>query len=416
MEKISSILSGVICPAFLIAFGIYFGVRLRFFYLVRPRKTLASVKRSMGRGFSSLATALAGTLGVGNMAGVATAISVGGSGALAWMEIGALCAMGVKYVEVRLAMETRVKGAEGYRGGAWYYIRKISPAAASFFALLCIGNSYLTGGIVQVKAAASAVDIPPLWVGIGIGSAALWIACGGGKRISRVCSLAIPLLCGVYLAVCLYIIIKNRGIVPQIALLSIKNAFSIKSVGGGLSGFAVMQSMRYGICRGIFSNEAGCGTSPTAHAMADTEDIHGQGCLGILEVFIDTTLLCTVTGLVILISGETGDDGIGVTLRAFSLLAGEAVGGIIAASVVLFAFSTVICQASYGLFAVEYLTESKIGEAAYLLGILISCIVGAVISEDIMWEIADTVISLMTVINISFLVLLTAPKGVFSRF
>ncbi len=410
MEKINSILSGVICPAFLIVFGIYFGVKLRFFYLVRPKKTLLSVKRSMGRGFSSLATALAGTLGVGNMAGVATAISMGGPGALVWMEIGAFCAMGVKYVEVRLAMETRQKSTEGYRGGAWYYIRKISPAAATLFALLCIGNSYLTGSIVQVKAAASAVDIPPLWVGVGIGAAALWIACGGGKRISRVCSLGVPLLCGVYLAVCLYIIIKNRGIVPQIALTSIKNAFSIESATGGLSGYAVMQSMRYGICRGIFSNEAGCGTSPAAHAMADTEDSHGQGCLGIFEVFIDTTLLCTVTGLVILISGETGSDGIGVTLRSFSLLAGETVGRIIAVSVVLFAFSTVISQASYGLFALSYLTESKIGEGAYLLGILISCIVGSVISEGVMWEIADTVISLMTVINISFLVLITRAK------
>lgn len=407
MEKISSILSGIICPVFLIFAGLYFGWRLRFFYVFHPIKTLKSVKGALKKGFSSLACALAGTLGVGNMAGVATAVYMGGPGALVWMEIGALCAMAVKYMEVRLAMETRV----GRRGGAWNYIKKISAPAASLFALLCIGNSYLTGNIVQVKAAASALPFPPIWVGIAMGCFALFVAAGGGKRISGFCSAAIPFLCALYLGLCLYIIIAHRRMLPQIAMDAIKDAFSVRSAAGGLGGFAVMRAMRYGICRGIFSNEAGCGTSPTAHAMAETDDAHGQSCLGIFEVFIDTTVLCTVGGLVILISGENGPDGIGVTLRAFSALGGELMGKIIAFSIVMFAFSTVISQASYGLAAVSYLTKSGAGEIIYLLGILVSCIIGSVISEGLMWQIADVVLSLMTVINIWYILRIKKPHG-----
>lgn len=410
MENISSILSGIICPAFLIFAGIYFSIKLKFFFVLHPLKTLKSVKSALKNGFSSLACALAGTLGVGNMAGVATAIHMGGAGALVWMEIGALCAMSVKYMEVHLAMETRIRTAAGYTGGAWNYIKKISAPAASFFALLCIGNSYLTGNIVQVKAAASALPVSPLYVGIVMGGFALFVAAGGGKRICGFCSGAIPFLCALYLGLCLYIIIINRGMLPQIAMEAIKEAFSVRSAAGGLGGFAMMQAMRYGICRGIFSNEAGCGTSPTAHAMAETEDAHGQSCLGILEVFIDTTLLCTVGGLVILISGVKGADGIGVTLRAFSSLGGELVGKIIAVSIVMFAFSTVISQASYGLAAVSYLTKSGAGEIVYLLGILVSCIIGSVISEGLMWEIADVVLSLMTVINIWYIFRIACGK------
>ena len=410
MDKISYVLSGIICPVFLVIFGVYFGIRLKFFYILHPVKTLFGAGKAVRKGFSSLACALAGTLGVGNIAGVATALYMGGSGALVWMEIGALCAMSVKYIEVRLAMETRVKTGGGYVGGAWYYIRKISPFAASAFAVLCIGNSLLTGNIVQVKAAAEAVKIPPIIVGAVMGAAALWVAAGGGKRIRDVCTFFIPVLCFIYLGVSLYIIVSHSKIVPQIAMDMIKNAFSLKSAGGGLAGFGVSRCVRYGICRGIFSNEAGCGTSPTAHVATECEDVHGQSCLGILEVFIDTTVLCTVTGFVILISGERGPDGIGTALRAFSALAGDVAGKIIAVSVVLFAFSTVICQASYGLSAVSYLSRGKVGETVYLFAILISCLVGSVIGEGIMWEIADILVSLMTVINIWYLLRLYGKR------
>ena len=410
MEILNSVISGVVCPVVLLFFGIIFAVRLRFFYVLHPMKTLSGVCANAKNGFASLACALAGTLGVGNMAGVATALSMGGPGALVWMELGAFAAMGVKYMEVRLAMDTRVPTAEGYAGGAWFYIKKLSPSLASFFAVLCIINSYLTGNVVQVKAAASAFDVPPLFVGITVGVAALITASGGGRRILRACTCIIPVLCAVYLIASLYIIVKNGEKVPQIAVDAVKSAFSIRSAAGGALGLGVTRAMRYGITRGIFSNEAGCGTSPTAHAMSNSTDAHGQGCLGILEVFIDTTVLCTVTGLVILISGESGEDGIGVTLRAFTALAGEGVGRVIALSVVLFAFSTVICQASYGLGAVDYISRGRAGEILYLLGILLCCIAGSVIPEGFMWQIADLVISLMTVINTIVVYILTRQK------
>ncbi len=409
MEAVNSILSGVLLPALLILCGIWFGIKLRFFYVLHPIKLTRRLFEASDTGgtspFRALTVALAGTLGVGNMAGVATAITAGGAGALFWMWLSAICAMSIKYIEVCLALETRKKANGRWRGGAMYYIKEIfngrlGSFLSSLFALLCIGNSLLTGNIVQVNSAASAISAPPLAIGAAIGIIGMLIATGGGKRISDTTLFLIPLLSISYIIICLAVIFNNIDRIPQILEKIATDAFSLRSASGGIMGFTMLRAVRYGVTRGIFSNEAGCGTSPTAHAEADARSPHHQGCFGIFEVFADTIVLCTMTGFVILLAGESHLDGIPLTLYAFGTLAGEWAKRLVALSVMLFALATVISQASYGLSALSFLSRSNKTKALYLSLIPVSSIIGAVISSDAMWQIADLVISVMTAINL----------------
>ena len=409
MEEINSVLSGILLPTLLIICGIWFGARLRFFYIFHPIKLAKCLGETSGEGgvspFRALTVALAGTLGVGNMAGVATAIVAGGAGALFWMWISALCAMSIKYMEVKLAIETREKQADGWRGGAMYYIRKIfggrlGKALASFFALMCAANSLLTGNIVQVNSACAAIEMDSIYVGLITGIVSMWIAAGGGRRISGATVAIIPILSAVYMMICLAVIFNNIERIPQVLGRVISEAFSFRCVSGGISGFVTVRAMRFGVTRGIFSNEAGCGTSPTAHAQANTKSPHHQGCFGIFEVFADTIVLCTMTGLVILLCGEISLDGIPLTLYAFRTLAGAWAERIIAASIVLFAFATVIGQASYGLVSLDFLRGGRRARTVYLLLIPASTILGAIISAEFMWQIADLIVSVMTIVNV----------------
>ncbi len=409
MEQVNAILSGIILPIILIICGIWFGIKLRFFYIFHPAKLCKCLLEPSGKEgispFRALTVALAGTLGVGNMAGVATAISAGGAGALFWMWISALCAMSIKYIEVYLAVETRERKLSQWRGGAMYYIGNIfsgrgGKVCAAFFAFLCVANSLLTGNIVQVNAACAAIELDGVYLGVAIGILGMWLAMGGGKRISGATVAIIPVLSAVYMIICLAVIFNNIESIGQILHNIISEAFSFKSVSGGVGGFVIMRAIRFGVTRGIFSNEAGCGTSPTAHAQAEAKSSHHQGCFGIFEVFADTIVLCTMTGFVILLCGETELDGIPLTLYAFRALAGEWAEKIIAISVLLFAFATVIGQASYGLVAVEYLTCGKWGKRLYLFMIPVCSVSGAIISAELMWQTADFIVSLMTVINV----------------
>lgn len=409
MESINSILSGFLLPLLLIICGIWFGIKLRFFYIFHPLKLTKCLFEASDEGgvspFRALSVALAGTLGVGNMAGVTTAIVAGGAGALFWMWISAACAMSIKYMEVKLAVKTREKRSDGWHGGAMYYIKSIfggktGKTLGAFFAVMCAVNSLITGNIVQVNSACAAIDIKPVYTGFAIGFVAIWIAAGGGKRISSATATIIPLLSAVYMIICLAIIFNNIERIPKIFQNIISEAFSFRSVSGGLGGFTMVRAMRFGVTRGIFSNEAGCGTSPTAHAQADTKSSHHQGCFGIFEVFADTIVLCTMTGLVILLCKNNYLDGIPLTLYAFRTLAGAWAEKIISVSVVLFAFATVIGQASYGLVSLDFLGGKNKLRLCYLAFIPFCSLVGAMINADTMWQIADLIVSVMTIVNV----------------
>ncbi len=423
-------LSGVALPLVLLVAGFLFGGRLGFFWFRHPVRTLRLLGESAGEGgtspFAALTVALAGTLGVGNIVGVATAITAGGAGAVFWMVLGALVAMPVKYAEVALAVRFRRQRREGnkttYYGGAMYYIRDgltecfpspLGRRTATFlggvFALLCIGNALLTGNVVQVHAAASSVDIPPLLFGGVFALAVLLTAGGGMRRFSRITVLLIPLLACLYILLCLVLLFLYRAEIPAVLSWIFREAFGFSAVGGGVLGLSVRRAVRFGITRGIFSNEAGCGTAPTAHASADAKSPHHQGCLGLFEVFADTVVLCSLTALVLLLYGEEGGaDGMALSLRAFTGLFGVfggpgvslAVGVFLRVSVVLFAYATVVCQNCYGVEAVRYFLPGKWARRAYTALSVGAIFLGALISPGPLWQAADWFVSLMTVLNV----------------
>lgn len=419
LEKINSVLSGVALPVMLLGCGIYFSFSLRMFFIAHPIKFIKDLKCAAANGgtspFKAMSLALAGTLGVGNISGVATAITAGGAGAIFWMWASALLAMSVKYAEVVLAIRYRQFDDGKYHGGAMYYIRdgfkksKWGWGAGAVFAALCLLNSQMTGNVVQINAAADAAKpIPPIAVGIVLASLTCIIAFGGAKRISSFTVALIPVLSVAYIAISSYIIFTNADLMPKVFSEILKSAFNFRAAAGGVAGFAVNAAIRFGVTRGIFSNEAGCGTAPTAHASANVRSPHHQGCFGIFEVFADTILLCSMTAFVILIAklrGYCGGlDGISLSVEAYSSLAGGWAGHVIAISVILFAFATLICQSYYGLEALGYFTQSPSAKRAMLICSAVITVLGSVISAELTWQIADLTVALMTIINCAVLV------------
>lgn len=417
-EKLNSFLSGSVLPVLLIGAGVYFAVRLRFFFLVHPIKYIKDLFSASGGGgtspFKALTVALAGTLGVGNISGVATAIASGGAGAVFWMWISAFAAMSVKYAEVALAVKYRKTRFAGGRcehyGGAPVYIaeglplyigRKSAVALSVFFSLLLVSNSLVTGNIVQVNAASSvSSEIPKIAVGIVFALLVAVVASGGMKRVGDFTSAVIPVLSVTYFLLSLYIIISNAPAVPRVFGRIFSEALSLRSCVGGAAGYGVMRAVRFGVTRGVFSNEAGCGTAPTAHAAADTKSPHHQGCFGIFEVFCDTVVLCSVTAIVILLAGESGKEAIPLVAASYGKFTGKAGEIFILASVAVFALATVICQSYYGVEALSFVTKGKrCAKTVYIMFASACAILGSVMSSSLMWQIADLQISVMTIIN-----------------
>lgn len=417
MEQINSVLSGAVMPAVLLLAGIIFAARLRFFFILHPIKYCRTLREAAsGEGISpvrALTQALAGTLGVGNMAGVATAICAGGPGSVIWMLLSALIGMSVKYTEVALGVIHRRKSSEGYYGGAMYYIKdifgrffpKASAAMGGAFALFCIVNSLITGNIVQMKAAAEVYpSFPPVILGGIVAAAAFAVACGKASKVSGVTLFLIPFLSAGYMTVSLAVIFSNMERLPAVFEDMLRCAFSLKAAAGGTGGYVITRALRFGVTRGIFSNEAGLGSSPSAHSCADTKSPHHQGCFGIFEVFADTVVLCTMTALVILLSDGVGKyDGIPLTLYAYRTLAGPVAGGFIGFSVILFAFATVICSMQYGKVAIGYLFRGKCAYYVYFFLCSAATVTGSVIDGAFMWQTADMCVSLMTAVNVSSL-------------
>jgi AGCS family alanine or glycine:cation symporter len=227
----------------------------------------------------------------------------------------------------------------------------------------------------------------------------------GGKGISRVCSFLIPILTISYIIISLYIICSKIELVPDILRDIFKEAFSPRSAVSGFLGYGIMSAMRYGTTRGLLSNEAGCGTSPCAHAQSPN-DAHAQGCFGILEVFIDTSLLCTLTALVILLHGKRCENAMELVLNAFSSSLGVWGGYFIFASCLLFAFATVICQYFYGKSSLEFISRKKFLSILYSVIFILVSFISPFISLGVMWQISDLIIAIMAIFNLVFLVIL----------
>jgi len=413
LEFLNRYLCGIILPVMLILVGIYYAFRLKFFYILHPIRLVRDMARG---GFKSLSVALAGTLGVGNIVGVASALISGGAGAIFWMWVSAFIAMSLKYCEVCLAMKyRRVKNNGEHYGGAPYYIRdglkkkyglKLARLFSVIFALLCTVNSLTTGNLVQINAVSNLTSFPKIYVGIFFAVLILFIILGGIKRISSFSSILIPILSVFYVVMSIYIVFSNLSQIPSVFALIFKEAFSVKSAASGFCGYGIMSAIRFGVSRGLLSNEAGCGTSPTAHASSNTQSIHSQGCLGIFEVFVDTILLCTLTALVILLYGKSNDNSMALVISAYEYFAYK-IGkyGIIIASL-LFALATIACQYYYGIESLGYITKKSFARTAFTVIFLIVIVIGAVIPMSLMWEISDLALGLMTIFNLLCLVAL----------
>ncbi|MGN1409011.1 MAG: alanine/glycine:cation symporter family protein [Eubacteriales bacterium] len=430
IQWISSAVGGIVTPfflsltAFFLLFNLNYGKILSPSGFIKSMKPRGGSKAGKNSPLRALALALAGTLGVGNITGVTSALISGGTGAVFWMWVGAVLVIGIKYSEVFLAVKYRQRDSMGWFGGAMYYIRDglgkiISHRAASalggIFAVLCVMNSLITGNIVQSNAAASVFsDSSRLKTGIILGALVLLSILYGTRKIEKITAVLIPPLAGVYIVIALYFIITNIELVSDVFRDIFRSAFSFRSVYGGAVGFSVREAVRFGVMRGIFSNEAGCGTSPTAHASAETSSPHNQGVCGIAEVIFDTIILCTLTAVVMLIADRkyaiipwtANADASEVTLDALSLLGGEICNKIISVSIVLFAYATIIAQIYYGTIAIEYISDKKAPKYVYYALSVVCAVVGAVISSDVMWLSADIILGVMTVANCAVIILL----------
>jgi AGCS family alanine or glycine:cation symporter len=407
---INKYIFGPVMPVLLFTAGIYMIFKFHGFIFIHPARIISVYFRRNSSPdaispFKAVSLALAGTLGVGNIIGVSSAIALGGPGSIFWMLISSLAAMVIKYAEIVLAMLFRKPDGIHFHGGAMYYIK--NKTAAAVFAVMLVFSPFPLGNLIQVKAAADAAryafSVPPTVTGTVFAVFTLMVIAGGVRGISNITIKLIPFLSAMYIILSLYIILININELPSVIRLIIGDAFNIDSVAGGAGGFFITSAMRYGVSRGILSNEAGCGTAPTAHAEANTSNPAEQGCWGIFEVFVDTVMLCSLTAFVTLLSYDRLTDyagnGMIYAAKAFEYYLGKPAVYIIGGSICLFAYATVICWAHYGLEGLYYLSPKPIYRRIYIAVYGAAAFIGAVASFGIVWEMADFAVGAMTILN-----------------
>jgi AGCS family alanine or glycine:cation symporter len=367
--------------------------------------------------FQAVATALASTVGVGNIAGVATAISIGGPGALFWLWVSGLLGMATKFAEIVIAMHYREPDESGtMRGGAMYTLRKGLglPWLGVVFAGLVSLAAFGIGNMVQANSVADSLrasfGVSPALTGVVLAALAAAVIVGGIKRIGEVTEIMVPAMALFYLGGALVILLRFASHIPDALGLVFAGAFSGTAATGGFAGSTIMMALRYGVARGLFSNEAGLGSAPMVHAAAQTDHPVRQGLYGIFEVFVDTILVCTFTGLAILVTDawSSGTTGAALAGQAFSIgLPGTWGNIVVTTSLVLFAFSTLIGWSYYGETGIVYLLGAR-AAVPYRLVWLVFIYLGAVGSLHLVWDIADTLNGLMALPNI-LTVLLSLP-------
>ncbi len=359
--------------------------------------------------FQAVATALASTVGVGNIAGVATAIFIGGPGALFWLWVSGILGMATKFAEIVIALHYREPDAAGVmRGGAMYTLKKglRLPWLGAVFAGLTAVAAFGIGNMVQANSVAESLrasfGLSPSIVGIVLIAITALVILGGIKRIAEVTQYMVPFMALFYLGGGLVIVLLRIGELPHTLGLVFEGAFTGTAATGGFAGSTIMLAMRYGIARGLFSNEAGLGSAPMVHAAAQTDHPVRQGMYGIFEVFVDTILICTITGLVILVTGawDSGATGAALSAQAFETgLPGTWGDIVVTTGLVLFAYSTIIGWSYYGETGAVYLFGAR-SAVPYRLLWLVFIYVGATGSLHLVWDVADTLNGLMAIPNL----------------
>lgn len=420
--KINSFINGIVWgPPILILIvgtGLYLTARTNFFAITKLGYVLKNTlfkmfsKEQHGEGevtaFQAVATALAATVGTGNIAGVATAIAAGGPGAVFWMWVAAVLGMTTKYAEVVLAVKFREKTEDGrFVGGPMYYIEKglNQKWLAAIFALFGALAAFGIGNMTQSNSIAAAMNttfnISPLVMGIIVAVATGLVVIGGLKRIAQVTELLVPFMAAFYILGGLVVIILNIANLPAAIVTIVKSAFTGQAAIGGFAGATVMNAMRYGVARGVFTNEAGLGSAPIAHAAATTDHPARQGLWGVFEVWIDTLIIATITALCITLTGvwESGVSGANLTMSAFTTVLPSLGNYIVAIGLFLFAFSTILGWEYYGERCAEYLFGPKINKFYRILWIPF-IVIGAIGGLEFIWDLADTLNGLMAIPNL----------------
>ena len=443
IENINSVVNNFIwgVPAMLCIFGVglYLSIRTHFLQI---RKFPYAIKTTIGRmfrkrnasdgaltPFQAVCTALAATVGTGNIAGVAGAIAIGGPGAVFWMWISALLGMCTKFAEVTLAVHFREKNTNGdLVGGPMYYIKNGLGEKwiwlAYLFAAFGVLTVFGTGNATQVNTITTAINsallnyhvisegavsTSNLIIGIVITVLVGMILLGGIKRIGQVTEKLVPFMALLYIVLALGVVLMNIRVLPAVFVAIIRGAFQPSAVTGGVVG-SMFMSMKKGVSRGIFSNEAGLGTGSIAHACADTKKPVKQGMFGIFEVFADTIVICTLTALVILCSQVPVNYGAAagaeLTIQGFTSVYGDWVSIFTAVAMCCFAFSTILGWGLYGARCIEFLFSEKVIKP-FMVAYSLVAILGATANLGLMWSIAETFNGLMAIPNLIALFLLS---------
>lgn len=438
-QAVNGFIWGVPAMICIIGVGLLLSVRTRF---IQVRKFGAAMKNTIGKifdktqakdgsisPFQAVCTALAGTVGTGNIAGVAGAIALGGPGAIFWMWCSAFLGMCTKFSEVTLAIHFREKNAKGeYVGGPMYYIKnglsKKWNFLAVLYALFGVLTVFGTGNATQVNTIVSSIhsalhnlhitdgtvdERANLIFGIFIAAFVAMVLLGGIQRIGQVSEKLVPFMAVLYVILAIGVVILHINRVPAVFAMIFKSAFTPQAATGGIIG-SMFLSMKKGVSRGIFSNEAGLGTGSIAHACADTNNAVHQGMFGIFEVFMDTIVICTLTGLVILLGapnivyGQAA--GAELTISGFTATYGGWVSIFTAIAMCCFAFSTIIGWGLYGSRCIEFLGGEKLVRP-FLVAYSFVSIIGATINLGLLWDIADTFNGLMAIPNLIALLILS---------
>ena len=443
--KLNAIAWGPWMLILLVGTGVYLSFRVgflqfrKFGYAMKNTVGKIFTRQTAGEGevtpFQAVATALAATVGTGNIAGVTGAIAVGGPGAVFWMWLSALFGMVTKYAEVVLAVRYRERNAKGdWVGGPMYYIKNGLGQKWKFlgvaFSLLGALAAFGIGNMTQVNTIASSINtaidafggntaantvamfgqsvpVSSLVIGVIVAGIVALVLFGGIKRIGSVAEKMVPVMAAIYILCSLVVVCSNLGAVGKVFAMIFQGAFSAEAALGGAFGITIMQTIQKGVGRGVFSNEAGLGSAPIAHAATSETDPVKQGLYGIFEVFMDTIVICTLTALTVLCGAESGvavpwgqSAGTELIAASFSTVFGNKSGALIVAiGIGLFALSTILSWSLYGARCFEFLTGGKLVKV-YQVAFVLVVVIGATLELELVWNIADTLNGFMAIPNL----------------
>ena len=416
IKAINGVFWGWLIAGILLSCGIFYTVRLgfpqvRYFTQLIPNLWKASRNATGVSAFGALCSAIGSEVGAGSLVGVATALASGGPGAIFWMWVTAILGMPIMFGEAVLAQIFRVKNEDGttFRGGPAYYMRrglnaKVLPILFSIAVILGNGVVYC---MVQSNSIAGSfsgqAELPPLAIGVILVALVGLVIFGGIKRLSTVASYIVPFMAFAYIILALIVLVTHAEWIADMFRIIIDSAFGVQQAAGGVLGYSVQEAFRYGVARGLFSNDAGAGTTPSMHAAANVKHPVNQGLSGMLGVFVTTIIVCSCTAFCILLSGALNGSltGIQLTQAAFSSSFGDLGYWLVAAAMFLFGYTTLLANMYYGEVNTRYLfPDKKHAVTVYRIFALCLILFGSIVPVISMWEFADLFGALMVLFNV----------------